>query len=104
MEFPAFLITITRRRACQHQGENRQRIFLTNPAAPHIINYRANFQEVDDMGKQMYQITCSPDCGFMLRSHDKDEVRRLAKEHVKKMHNMDVSDADLEKDIKQTNG
>lgn len=54
------------------------------------------------MAKQMYQITCTPDCGFMLRSHDKEEVKKLAKEHVKMAHKMDASDAELEKNIKET--
>lgn len=52
------------------------------------------------MENKMYQITCTPECGFMLRSHDRDEVKRLAKEHVKTMHKMEASDAELEKNIK----
>jgi predicted small metal-binding protein len=38
----------------------------------------------------------------MLRSHDKDEVKRLAKDHARMVHKMDFSDADLEKNIKET--
>jgi predicted small metal-binding protein len=54
------------------------------------------------MAKQMYQVTCLPECEFMLRSHDKDEVKRLAKEHVKTMHKTEDSDAEIEKNIKET--
>lgn len=32
------------------------------------------------------EIACSPECGFVVRSHDKDEVVTLAKQHVDKKH------------------
>ncbi len=54
------------------------------------------------MTKKFYQITCSPDCGFMVRSHDKDEVKRLGKQHLKTAHKMEMPDADVEKQIKET--
>ncbi len=53
------------------------------------------------MAAKMYQITCSPDCGFQLRSRDRDEVKKLTKEHVKMAHKMEAKDADVEKQIKE---
>ena len=32
------------------------------------------------------EISCSPECGFLVRSHDKDEVVALAKKHVDEKH------------------
>jgi predicted small metal-binding protein len=53
------------------------------------------------MAKELYQITCSPDCGFMVRSHDKAEVKRFGKQHLKMAHKMEMSDAEVEKQVKE---
>ena len=53
------------------------------------------------MEKKLYQVTCSPDCGFQVRSHDKNEVKIMTKEHGKTAHKMDMPDADVEKMIEE---
>ena len=40
-------------------------------------------------------VTCDPDCGFMVRSHDEKELVGMVKQHVKSAHNKDVSDKDV---------
>ena len=38
------------------------------------------------------EISCAPECGFLVRSHDKDEVVTLAKEHIDQKHpSMNIS-------------
>jgi predicted small metal-binding protein len=42
------------------------------------------------------RISCAPECGFMVQSHDEKEVVNLAMTHVHKAHpSMKVSDKDL---------
>ena len=42
------------------------------------------------------QISCSPECGFRVRSHDEKEVLGLTMQHVKHAHpKMKVSMSDL---------
>ena len=49
---------------------------------------------------KMKQIECDPVCGFMIRSHDTDEVKKIATEHVESVHKMKTSDAELESKMK----
>lgn len=49
------------------------------------------------MDQQMFE--CS-DNDLMMKGKDKEELKRYGKMHVKDMHGMDISDEDLEKDIK----
>jgi len=46
---------------------------------------------------QLYQVTCDPACGFVVKSHDKAETKRMAKEHMQMIHSKVVSDGDTEK-------
>jgi predicted small metal-binding protein len=48
------------------------------------------------MEQQLFEIDCDPECGFVVRSHDRDEVKKFAKEHVKMVHSKDTSDKELE--------
>lgn len=52
------------------------------------------------MDKQLKEIDCDPECGFMIKSHDEKEVIMVAKEHAKSKHDMDVSDKDMQKKMK----
>ena len=38
------------------------------------------------MEKELKSISCDPICGFMVRSHDEDELVEVIKVHAKKMH------------------
>jgi len=49
---------------------------------------------------QLKQITCDPICGFMVRSHDENEVVNLAFLHASKAHpELKVTKQDLKKDM-----
>ncbi len=41
---------------------------------------------MDKPQEALTEISCPPDCGFTVRSHDKEEVISLAKQHVEKKH------------------
>ena len=57
-------------------------------------------KEMSNMKPKLKQIDCSPECGFLIRSHDEDEVTKMAKEHVKNVHGMKVSEMEMEEKIK----
>lgn len=50
--------------------------------------------------KKMYEIECEPACGFKVRSHNKNEVGKIAIEHVKNIHHSTVTKSEAEKMIK----
>jgi predicted small metal-binding protein len=52
-------------------------------------------KEVETMKGELKQISCDPECGFLIRSHDEKEILGTAKTHVKNVHHMKVTDADL---------
>ena len=53
-------------------------------------------QEAKKEEKQaLKSVSCDPTCGFMVRSHDEAELSGIVKEHAKKVHNMDMSDAQI---------
>lgn len=41
---------------------------------------------MDKAQEKLSEISCDPSCGFTVRSHDKEEVINLAKQHVEKKH------------------
>jgi predicted small metal-binding protein len=52
------------------------------------------------MAAQLKKRECDTECGFMVRSHDEKELVEVASQHVKKIHNMAVSEKDLKAKIK----
>jgi predicted small metal-binding protein len=40
-------------------------------------------------------VSCAPDCGFMVRSHDESELMSIVKDHAKRAHHKDLTDADV---------
>jgi len=51
--------------------------------------------------EKLSEISCAPECGFIVRSHDKEEAINLAKMHVDQKHpGMKVSRDDLKAKIK----
>jgi len=45
---------------------------------------------------KLMQVTCAPECGFRIRSHDNKEIMQMTREHVEHMHpDMKVSDSDI---------
>ncbi|MFH1183288.1 MAG: DUF1059 domain-containing protein [Candidatus Moraniibacteriota bacterium] len=52
------------------------------------------------MEKELKRISCDPECGFVVQSHDETEAMDIARKHAKDKHNMDVSDEDLKGKMK----
>ena len=42
----------------------------------------------------LWKIACGPDCGFLIRSHTKDEVTATAVAHAKNTHGKTLTAAD----------
>lgn len=40
-------------------------------------------------------VSCAPECGFMVRSHDEQELSAIVIEHAKKHHNKTVTEKDV---------
>lgn len=49
-----------------------------------------------DVKVKTYSVQCDPGCGFMVRSHDKDELTSIVINHMKTAHNKDITAADVE--------
>lgn len=49
------------------------------------------------MDNTMKKIECDPVCGFMVRSHDEKEIMGIALTHAKNVHQMNVSEKDMQK-------
>ncbi len=45
-------------------------------------------------------VTCDPQCGFMVQSHDENELTDIVIAHAKKAHNMDITAADVKAKMK----
>ena len=46
--------------------------------------------------ESLRQISCDPECGFLIRSHDLDEIKSAALKHVKTVHHMKATEKDLD--------
>jgi predicted small metal-binding protein len=47
------------------------------------------------MKGSLYSVTCDPDCGFMVRSHDKKEISSIVIRHAMKAHKKKVTEQDV---------
>jgi len=45
-------------------------------------------------------VACDPACGFMVRSHNEKELISIVKNHAKKMHKMEMTDAKIKEMMK----
>lgn len=52
------------------------------------------------MAQELKKIECDPKCGFMVRSHDEKELLKIAIEHAKKSHNMEVTEKEMKNMMK----
>ena len=58
-------------------------------------------KEMKKEEKHVYKsVTCDPQCGFMVRSHDEKELTEIVKMHAKKQHNMEMTDKDVQAKMK----
>jgi predicted small metal-binding protein len=48
----------------------------------------------------MKSVSCDPSCGFSVRSHDEKELVSIVQTHAKQHHEMDMSEADVKKMMK----
>ena len=49
--------------------------------------------------KELKQISCDPDCRFMIRNHNEDGVVTMAKIHTKKAHKISPSNQEMKEMI-----
>lgn len=42
-----------------------------------------------------WEVECEPACGFKLRSHDKNEIVSMVKQHAGKAHQKQMSDKEI---------
>ncbi len=49
-------------------------------------------------------ISCDPGCGFSIQSRDEKEVLSVAKNHVKKVHHMDITEKKVKEMMKTVEG
>jgi predicted small metal-binding protein len=69
--------------------------------APATLVVAADAAKSEEAKPPMYSAKCPAPCGFNVKSHDKQEVAAILKEHAKSHHNgMAMSDADCEGMIK----
>lgn len=47
------------------------------------------------MHNNLKKISCNPECGFAIQSHDEREVLGVAMSHVKKAHRLDATEKDM---------
>ncbi len=50
--------------------------------------------------RDLWKVECDPDCGFLIRSHDRNELVNAATFHTKQIHSMDLPPAEIENLIK----
>lgn len=54
-----------------------------------------------DEKHSLKSVSCAPDCGFKIRSHDEQELTSIVLDHVKKYHGKDATAADVRKMMKE---
>lgn len=49
--------------------------------------------------QQLWKIACGPNCGFLIRAHDKEEVLRAGINHDRLQHGGKASEAEMRRAI-----
>jgi len=49
-------------------------------------------------------VSCDPTCGFSVTSHDEKEIMAMVKDHAKKQHNKEMTDAEVKGMMKSSAG
>jgi predicted small metal-binding protein len=47
------------------------------------------------MANNLKQLVCDPDCGFLVRSHDENEIVTVGMSHLTNIHKMSTTAADI---------
>jgi predicted small metal-binding protein len=59
-------------------------------------------KEAKKMTAELKSVSCDPQCGFMVQSHDEKELTDIVIAHAKKAHNMDITANDVKAKIKSS--
>ena len=52
------------------------------------------------MAEAMKKIECPSPCNFSVKSHDEQEIVEMVKQHAKRIHNMEISEKEIQVMIK----
>ncbi len=55
----------------------------------------AKMEGKQDEMHRLKSVTCDPTCGFMVRSHDENELISMVKEHSKNIHSKEMTDKEV---------
>jgi len=47
------------------------------------------------MEENLKRLDCSPECGFMVRSHDENEIVNIALSHLANIHNQRMTPVEI---------
>jgi predicted small metal-binding protein len=47
------------------------------------------------MDQKLMKVSCEPECGFAIQSHDEKELIGFVENHVKHSHKMNISDKEV---------
>jgi len=82
------------------------RIVLATLIAALLVSFStvASVQEKKKEGKkemtELKSVSCDPQCGFKVQSHNEQELTDIVIAHAKKSHNMDVTAKDVKAKMK----
>jgi predicted small metal-binding protein len=48
------------------------------------------------MKTDLMKVSCAPDCGFAIQSHDGSELKKMVITHAKNQHGKSVTEKDVE--------
>jgi len=63
----------------------------------------AVMQGVAGEKQELKSVSCAPECGFMVRSHDEKELCAIVIEHAKVHHNKTITENDVKGMMKSEN-
>lgn len=55
---------------------------------------------MEETPRSLWKVECVPECGFMVRSHNREEIHNAVTHHTKTIHNQDVPPAEIENMIR----
>lgn len=53
-----------------------------------------------DVPEEYWQVTCTPECGFQVRSHSRDELTTVVQSHSKRIHQAEMTPPQVQPMIK----
>lgn len=77
-------------------------VLALSPAMVHGQD-AAKKSEKSEAKAELKSVSCAPECGFMVRSHDEAEVSSIVIAHAKSRHNKELTEKDV-KGMMKTEG